>query len=316
MRRILINLVILSSVVVPAAARTVELTLHPAKAPEPGKKYCLLPKADEQSDTDAAPLYNKALQSLPDDLPMVEVVQWLKTPPDELPLKQIQSMLKRLEPALALLEQAAACKRCEWPYLDDGTLMGNLAKCRRLLFIHALKARCRIAEGRYDDAVNDAQTGFAMARHLGKDSSLIRGMVGIGVAAYICGQLEALIQRPDGPNLYRALDDFPKPPIDLTEQTKWEDAGIKEKVSLLTGRLGRHVAVLECIEAMRLYAAAHEGQFPEKLRDVTHVSVPDDPVTRKPFTYSRTGSKAVLEGPAPKGASPKEAFRYELNLKP
>ena len=152
MKYIIICLIILLAVV-PVVARTVELSLHPAKSLKPEQKYRLLVEADEQSDADAAPLYEKAIQSLPSGLKMDEIEQWLKTPPDELSLKKVQSTLQLLEPALELLEQAARCKRCEWPYLYDDELSENLRKHRRLLFIHALKVRFLIAHSRYDDAI-------------------------------------------------------------------------------------------------------------------------------------------------------------------
>lgn len=314
MKRIIICLIILLAVV-PAEARTVELTLHPAKSPKPEQKYQLLAKADEQSNADAAPLYEKAFQSLPSDSQMEEINQWLKISPDKLPRKQVQSTLQQLEPVLVLLEQAAKCKQCDWPYLDDDTLSDNLRKHRRLLFFLALKMRFQIAQGQYDDAICTAQTGFAMAKHLGKDPSLVRGIVGIGTAVYICGQLEQFVQRSDAPVLYEALRDLPQPFIDLTEQVEWEGPDIKEKVHLQMNRLDRHVAALKCIEAMRLYTAVHDGKFPKKLSDVKLVPVPDDPVTHKAFVYSRTGAKAVLEIPVIKGTTDRNIMRYELSFK-
>jgi len=298
-----------------SGARTVELTLHPAKSPVPEQKYQLLVKADEQSDADAAPLYEKAIQSLPGGLKMDEIEQWLKTPPDELPLKKVQSTLQQLEPALELLEQAAMCKRCEWPYLYDDELLENMHKHRRLLFFLALKVRFQIAQGQYDDAIGNAQTGFAMARHLGEAPSLVQGMVGIGIASYMCRRLEEFIQKPDAPNLYQALRDLPQPFIDLTDQVEWEEPDIKGKVHSLMDRLDRHVAILQCIEAMRLYAAAHEGKFPKQLSDITLVPVPDDPVAKEAFVYTRTGAKAVLEILTLKGLIERDIIRYELNLK-
>jgi hypothetical protein len=199
--------------------------------------------------------------------------------------------------------------------LDDDALSENLRKYRRILFLLALKVRLQIAQGQYDEAIGTMQTGFAMAKHLGADASVVRGLVGIGVAAYICRQIEQFIQKPDAPNLYEALRRLPHPFIDLTEQVEWEDPDIKERIHLLMKRLDRHVAALQCIEAMRLYMAAHDGAFPSRLSDVTLVTVPDDPATRKPFVYNRTGSKAVLETPATKGARIRDAMRYELNLK-
>jgi len=314
MKYIIICLIVLLAVV-PAEARTVELTLHPAKSPKPEQKYQLLMKTKEQSDADAAPLYDKAIQSLPGGLKMDEIEQWLKTPPDELPLKKVQSTLQQLEPVLELLEQAARCKRCEWPYLYDDELSENLREHRRLLFFLALKVRFQIARGRYDDAIGTVQAGFAMARHLGNDSTLVRGMVGIGIAAYMCRQIEQFVQRHDAPNLYQALRDLPQPFIDLTKQAEWEEPYIKGKVHLLMNRLDRQVAILQCIEAMRLYAVANEGKFPKLLSDATLVPVPDDPVAHKAFVYTRIGAKAVLEMPTLKGVTDRDTIRYELSFK-
>ena len=315
MKRIILCIVITLSVVASAPARTTELTLHAPKAFEATKKYILLPQADQQSDTDAAALYEKAVQSLPGNIAMEDIQGWLKTPSEKLPQEKVQSTLQQFEPMLKLLEQAATCKKCEWPYLDDDTLMKNLRNYRNILFLLALKVRYQIAQGQYDEALSSTRTGFAMAKHLGQDTALVRNLFGISVAAYMCRQLEAFIQRPDAPNLYEALRGLPQPVIDLTKRVQWEDSDIKRKVHSLMNRLDRHVATLQCIEAMRLYAATHEGRFPKQLSDITQVPVPDDPVTHKPFIYSRTGAEAVLEGPDPEGAQAREAIRYELHLK-
>ena len=313
-KRIISYLIILSTVVTPIAARTVEMTLHKSKTAVSTKQYTLLPKADEQTDVDAAPFYAKALQALPDDLRREEIDLWLQTPPDKLPRKDVRRVLEKLEPTLKLLEQAANCRPCHWPYLYDDEIAENLRQHRRLIYFLALKVRFQIAQHQYDDAIGAARTGFAMARHLGEDTAQVRGLIGISIAAYMCRQLEALVQRPDAPNLYEALRNLPQPLVDLTRQVEWEETEAKEKVHLLMNRLDRHVAALQCIEAIRLYAAGHDGEFPKQLSDVTRVSVPDDPVTGRPFIFSRTGSQAVLEGPAPKGELAKQAIRYELNL--
>ncbi len=55
MKRTSSCLAILLLAVVLADGRTLEMTLHPAKAPEPAQKYLFLPKAEEQTDTDAMP---------------------------------------------------------------------------------------------------------------------------------------------------------------------------------------------------------------------------------------------------------------------
>lgn len=297
-----------------SAAGPVKLIIYPSELPVSGKKYLLLPEVEELTDADAAPLYEKAVQLLPDNLKMDEINQWLKTPPDKLPKKQVQSALEKLKPTFKFLEQAVKCKQCDWPYLDDDTLSQTLAGYRKLLFLLALQVRFQISQGLYDEAINTMQTGFSMTRHFAEDPILVRGLVGIGMAAYMCRQIEQFIQRPDAPNLYKALRDLPQPLVDLTKQAKWEEPDIKGKVHLLMNRLNRHVAALQCIEAIRLYVGSHDGTFPGKLLDIKEADVPDDPVSTKPFSYNLSGSAAIFEAPASEELEGKYAIRYELHL--
>ena len=154
-----------------------------------------------------------------------------------------------------------------------------------------------------------------MAKHLGDDSTLVRGMVGIGIAAYICRQIEQFVQRPNAPTLYQALLNLPKPFIDLTKQSEWEEPDTKKKVHMLMNRLDRHVTILQCIEAMRLYAAAHDGQLPETLSDISQMEVPKDVMSGKAFEYRRTSAGAVLKSVMPEGGGPKDMVHYEIVLK-
>lgn len=315
MKRTIICLTILFPIVAFAATRTAEMTLHAAKMPVPAKEYMLLPKTDESIDADAAPLYEKAFQSLPNDLQMEKINSWLKMPLDELPRKEIQANLEKLEPTFKLLKQAANCKQCRWLYLFDDEITENLRRHRELIFILALKIRFQIAQDRYDDVIETVQIGFAMAKHLGRDSAQQRGLIGISIAAYTCRQLEEFIQRSDTPNLYQALRDLPQPFIDLSRQVEWADPKTKKTVHSLMNRLDRHIAVLQCIEAMRLDAAWKNGAFPNRLIDITRTPVPYDPITRKPFIYNRIDSKAILEIPATGEETDRDTMRYELSLK-
>ncbi len=54
------------------------------------------------------------------------------------------------------------------------------------------------------------------------------------------------------------------------------------------------LAMLRVIEALRLYAAAHEGRLPTALDQITAVPVPLDPATNRPFDYRLDGDTAVL----------------------
>ena len=82
-------------------------------------------------------------------------------------------------------------------------------------------------------------------------------------------------------------------------------------------RLQRQVDALRCIEALRLYAAAHKGKLPARLDDITVVPIPTDPVTSKPFGYRTAGDTAMLSAPPPPGQTPNavNALVYKITLK-
>ena len=89
------------------------------------------------------------------------------------------------------------------------------------------------------------------------------------------------------------------------------------KVMFASVRLDRRVDALRCVEALRLYAAAHEGKLPQKLADITEVPIPPDPITGKPFGYKLAGGKATLTAPAPVGEQPNlsNTIVFEITLK-
>ena len=297
----------------------VEMTLSPSRSPQAANKLRLWPEPGKQIAADAVPLYSKAAQSLPNDLNTDQISQWLKSPLDKLPQDQVKSILEQLKPALQLVEQAAECKLCNWPAFTPGTMPANLNEYRTLVRILALKARFEIAQGRCDQAATTIRTGLAAAKHIGESNTLIQGLVGVAIAALTLRQVEEFIQQPSAPNPYNALRDLPKPLVDVNKpiavETERQLEPAYELARLKMKKLDRQVAALQCVEALKLYAGAHEGKFPNALADVTGVPVPPDPLTGKPFVYIRTGAEAVLKGPAPANGDPKDAIDYRLILK-
>ncbi|MBI1917026.1 MAG: hypothetical protein HYS12_20140 [Planctomycetes bacterium] len=90
-----------------------------------------------------------------------------------------------------------------------------------------------------------------------------------------------------------------------------------EKVLDSQAFLQRKVDALRCVEALRLYAVAHDGKLPARLDEITDVPVPADPVTGKPFGYRAAGDTATLSAPPPPGQTPNPAntLVYEITLK-
>lgn len=74
-----------------------------------------------------------------------------------------------------------------------------------------------------------------------------------------------------------------------------------------------NLAMLRVFEAMRVYAAVHEGRWPNTLSDIIEVPIPTNPYDNKPFVYERRGDKAVLT--SEKGA-PGRPWKYEITLMP
>ena len=80
----------------------------------------------------------------------------------------------------------------------------------------------------------------------------------------------------------------------------------------------RRIATLRTFEALRAYAAAHEGTLPEQLHQVAPLLiVPIDPLTGEPINYRREAlNKAVVELLAPPGeSSERYAKRYLITIR-
>jgi hypothetical protein len=76
------------------------------------------------------------------------------------------------------------------------------------------------------------------------------------------------------------------------------------------GRLEQRIAVLRHVEALRVYAAAHDGKLPAALAEVA-VPLPEDPFTGKAFVYRVEAGTAHLRAGSPRG---EEAVRYVVTI--
>ncbi len=80
-------------------------------------------------------------------------------------------------------------------------------------------------------------------------------------------------------------------------------------------RSERRIALLRTIEALRNYAAEHDGRLPQSLDDITATPVPVDPVSGKAFEYKLNGGTAQLVAPPPTGETWESlGVRYEITI--
>lgn len=323
MKHTVVCLVILSLALVPANARRfaegpVKLTVWPAKASESPDKLRLLPKAEDLTDADAVPLYEKAVQAMPRGIKQDQMREWLKLPPEQLPQQQAEEMVQKYLESLKLVVQATKCKQCNWPDWKPGTQVANLNEYRELGFVLQLWARLEISRGGYQGALLAMQAGFAMARQLGEAPTTAQALLGVAVAGgMMCREVEYFVQAKDAPNLHTAIVDLPKPLVNIEKAMKFEKemGSALDRIRLISKRLANNMNGLQCVEAIRHYAATHEGQLPEALSDITDVEVPKDLMGGKAFQYRRTSDGAEVQSAMPEGGGPGDMIHYAIVLK-
>ena len=136
---------------------------------------------------------------------------------------------------------------------------------------------------------------------------------------------------------YVALLDVPPPHLDrvvaaLTEETERIRASTttadrreslpvfdRLKPSLRQGlvawmRPQQRLAGLQCVEAIRSYAAAHDGELPDSLDDIVDTPCPVNIHTGRPFEYQREGDHAVLTIPLFATRAPQITQEYTLRI--
>ena len=63
----------------------------------------------------------------------------------------------------------------------------------------------------------------------------------------------------------------------------------------VSARADRRLATLMCIEALRLYAATHDGRLPKSLDEIDEAPCPINPLTGKPFGYCVEDGTAIID---------------------
>lgn len=442
----------------PEEQKTVRMVLYPAAEPRPALKYQLLPPFLERRPGNAAVWWNRLPAERMTFLSEFDkefsedgrIGRWMDIPigdPREKAYrkKELSSVIHLIERGGGIysdMERASQFESCDWELpIRDGNfisvMLPDIQQSRAYARMLLAKAHLEIAEGRYDDAVQTLQIGYAEARHVAQSQTLVSGLVGLAISGVMSAQLEQLIQQPGAPNLYWALSTLPRPPVDTRpgaeaessmlylqfpdlrdlkkkklspdgwrdllkrtiddiygiglvegtplptkeasmalftmaaiqgyphakqylirqghsaaeveampvaqvvllytmevyeeisdDQFKWfflpaseaseglERADRQMRKAFAANReiipiarfflpaimAAKHAeirnewtfAMLRIFEAMRLYAATHDGQWPERVSGITDVPIPVNPVDGKPFVYQRDGNKAIL----------------------
>jgi hypothetical protein len=316
-----------------AYGRDVKLVVRPQKAAAEVGKYALFPPAASLTEGDAVPLYEKAVKALPGKAMGDQIQQWLKMPIEQLPTDQVEKALMQCVESFKCVAQAVKCRECKWPTWTPGTQVANLGEYRRLGSALRLWARYEIAQENYEGAVLAMRIGFGMGRHSTQVPTLVQFLTGVSINAAMWTEVQEFVQSEEAPNLYVALAALPTPFTDVEKVIESEKKAAPsepsvrvsgkgfesrtpfDSVRVLAKRLDTDLAALQCVEAIRSYAASHAGQLPQALTEITEVPVPKDPVSGAAFRYSRTGATAVLESAMPPGGDAQDLMRYEITVK-
>jgi len=85
----------------------------------------------------------------------------------------------------------------------------------------------------------------------------------------------------------------------MREKTGGKGLGFLNPASIYVAHWGvqRRIAALRIVEAVRHYAATHDGKLPPALDDMEGISIPLDPLTDHPFVWTIDGKVATLKAP-------------------
>jgi hypothetical protein len=157
----------------------------------------------------------------------------------------VRDLLAHYTAALRLARQAACRGHCDWELppvtfqsIQDYLPQHDFQTCRLLAHLLAIQYRLQLVEGRFDDAAESLQSGFALARHLWEGDTLLHVLVGIAIDAIMFSHVEEWIQTPGSPNLYWAMTDLPRPWRNLRRCLEYEMNSLYRSFPKLR-RLGR-----------------------------------------------------------------------------
>ena len=205
-----------------------KLTASAAAAPNPALKYELLPRLRDRVPGNAALDYHRAYllrpawprdpqegKKLGDTL-----IAWEETPVDKLPVADIKKHLELYSQSFRALDSAARADHCDWELSNKisvkniDMLLSEVQAIRELARFQRFRVRVALAENDFDAAVRHIQTGIRLGKDAGEGPTVINALVGIAITTIFLNEVEQLIQRPNGPNMYWALTTLPRPVLD------------------------------------------------------------------------------------------------------
>jgi hypothetical protein len=216
--------------------KDVLVELVPAAVSRPALRNPLLPPLRDRIRGNAATLYLRSsvmatelrpkLSDFRKDLP-----KYLNSPMGKFPLEEAREQVAMFEHALHEVHLAARRQDCDWqlPTLEVGTglysiLLPEVQPLREVARALSIRIRIEIREGRFEDAIDSLQTGYAMGRHMADAPFLVNSLVGVAICQMMNERVIDMAQVKGAPSLYWSLTALPRPLVDMRRAMEFEAA--------------------------------------------------------------------------------------------
>lgn len=226
------------------AGDTASFTLNAVAPPTPAMKYAFSFDAADSISGNAAILYlDSVLLMGPNAADKADTALQAHDSGNSYRFDSLADSLKN-QSLLDELTLAGRREECDWgaPFQDAGwqTLLPHLAQIRNVGRVLGAIAYRQIEQGQIDDAVKTIRLGYEMAGKLGREQTLISGLISNVVHGTMTNCVRELMNRPDAPNLYWALVQLPSREAVVRTDLKGERRWVTESLADLNkARLGQ-----------------------------------------------------------------------------
>lgn len=229
--------------------QTIALRLRAVGPPVPSFRYELIPAQRELVPGNAALLHHRAMHFLSESRPSTKehfekqekLREALDGPLDRFPKEEVRAFLRPHSSVYREMEAAVKCDHCAWG-IDQrviadgiGVLLPEAQKLRELAFLLRLRCRLHLADGKFELALKDIQSGLVLAQHAAQGPTLIHFLVGNALATMFIMEFEQTIQSPDCPSLYWSLTALPRPLLDLRKGMEGEIRSMEATIPIPKG---------------------------------------------------------------------------------
>jgi len=149
------------------------------------------------------------------------------------------------------LEEGSRCDDCDFgiPFRETESpialLLPEIQNMRDLARVLRVKIMLEIHENRYEDAIASVRVGLCMARHTGKQPTLVAGLVGNAMRDVMFQEVQDMFADADCPNLYWELSSLPYPFLNYVDAAEIEKQVLPQTFPLLRKAMDTPESILD-----------------------------------------------------------------------